>query len=274
MLINSQPFKQAYYTILLLVCCYFNKTALAQTVESVRRITIVGTIHTGNRFFNHHTLYRLLKANSPDIVLREQSESFERVFGLRTGYFLGLMKPSIEQLSLQKYTQQHRQVIVIPYDTVIPNRRAYMASLAVLDTKFHQQLDAAKMTQSDSLIWVQYKQLENNYYTYILNQHLSAINQDSIVGITKALYTMEAALISPLVTRYSTDSSLTAWFEHEQRFWLLRNEYMARQIIQVLEAYPDKRIMVMAGFNHKYLLTDLLRKKYGKNIQFLPVQIN
>jgi hypothetical protein len=258
---------------LLFICISLNQKTEAQTIkESQHCITIVGTIHTGSQFINHHTLYRLLDEIKPDIVFREQSEPYKHVFGLRTGYFLRLIKPSIEQLSLQRYTQKHRQVIVIPFDTMIPQRRSYIANNALMEAKLDQQLDLAIMTKSDSIEWNHYKMTYNNYYTFVFNNSLAAINQDSTVSLTRELYHMMEKQLSSLVSRYSTDSTLLNWFVHERNFWLLRNQYMVNKISQVIEANPGKKLLVMTGLNHKYILIDLLQKKYGKGIQFLPVQ--
>ena len=43
--------------------------AFGQSETSQTEIIIIGTIHSGNKIFNHKTLYEILKKNKPDIIL-------------------------------------------------------------------------------------------------------------------------------------------------------------------------------------------------------------
>jgi hypothetical protein len=74
------------FAILLLLQFYFN--GYCQIDTSKTEIIIIGTIHTGNKYFNHNTLYKLLDSLNPDIILKEYNQVYKSVFGLKTATFL------------------------------------------------------------------------------------------------------------------------------------------------------------------------------------------
>ena len=74
------------FTIIILLICYYN--GYCQIDSSKNEVIIIGTIHTGNKHFNHKTLYKLLDSLHPDIVLYEYSEEYKPVFGLKIATFL------------------------------------------------------------------------------------------------------------------------------------------------------------------------------------------
>ncbi len=74
------------------------------------------------------------------------------------------------------------------------------------------------------------------------------------------MYKDDEELILPLTKKYLKDSLLINEFEKDIVFWNERNKYMARQIENISELYPKKRIIVLTGLNHKYFLIKNLSK--------------
>ena len=74
------------FTIIILLICYYN--GYCQIDSSKNEVIIIGTIHTGNKHFNHKTLYKLIESLNPDIILDEDSQNYKPVFGLKTAKFL------------------------------------------------------------------------------------------------------------------------------------------------------------------------------------------
>ena len=55
--------------ITLVLLLIINTKSFGQADSSKTEIVIIGTIHTGNKFFNHKTLSKILKKLNPDIIL-------------------------------------------------------------------------------------------------------------------------------------------------------------------------------------------------------------
>ena len=105
--------------ILLVICFYFTTHVFvfAQQTEKLTEILIIGVNHNKTKKINYNKLYQLLEKNKPDLILWEQSEDFERVFGLRTAYRLKIFSNATEQLALQVFNKKNRLTPILGFDT-------------------------------------------------------------------------------------------------------------------------------------------------------------
>ena len=58
--------------------------------------------------------------------------------------------------------------------------------------------------------------------------------------------------------------SYSRGYERAGEFWHLRNQTMAKHILQFVKAYKGQRIVVLNGFFHRYYLNSLLRPQQDK----------
>ena len=246
--------------LVLLLYVLLLKNSFAQTDSVNTSITVIGTIHTGNKHFNHKELFRGLESIKPDVILWEQSIPFKKVLGLRTAKFLRIWKPGIEQLALQKYTSKYANCIVLPFDTTINERNKYKRDLQLKTDAVFDTLLKAKLTTGDSITLSNYRAKSNSYYEMIYSQSLKEINKKYIIDKSREIHQIEKDSINHLVIRYCPDSSLTNWYLNDQIFWELRNKYMAKQIKAIASEFRGKKIVVLAGLNHKYFLLDELSR--------------
>jgi hypothetical protein len=247
--------------LILLLLIGISYTSIGQAVNGVANIYIIGTVHSGNKNFDHKNLYTELKRLQPDIILWEQSDPFKRVTGLRTAKFLKIWNPGIEQLTLQKYKGRHKKVLVLPFDTLIPGRKEYRKALISKTVEIFNVMANATMEEQDRTLWNNYEVSAKSYYADIGNKALEQLNHDSIVNKARIIYKAEEDLIYGLVKKYCSDSSLVDWYMKEVTFWNLRNEAMARNIESFASQNPGKSIVVFTGLSHKYFLLDLLKVK-------------
>ena len=246
--------------------------AFGQYETSQTEIIIIGTIHNGNKLFNHKTLLEVLKKNKPDIILWEQSIKFKRVFGLKTANFLNIWNPGIEQLSLQKYSKSNNDIQILPFDTTIAYKKKYIKNLITVNQTFHDSLHIAKKSITDSIIYTDFADKQNLYYSFIDTSTLSRVNQSDIVDKGRELNYLEEKVILPLGKRYISDSLIVNKFYNEIQFWNDRNEHMVNQIIKYSKQFAGKRIVILTGLNHKYYLQDKLsdpKKSDVKIIEFV-----
>jgi hypothetical protein len=252
-------------TILLFIC----STSFGQIDSAKTKFIIIGTIHTGNKYFNHRTLYKILVKLNPDIILWEQSTKFERVFGLRTANFLKIWNPGIEQLALQKYSRLNRSIQILPFDTTIPSRKHYLKNLVLVRDSFNDRLYNAKKSISDSIIYADFAHKYNLYYSFIDTSTLSRINQGDIIDQSRELHYEEEEVILPLGRKYISDSLVVNKFASEIQFWNDRNEHMMNEIIKYSKQFADKRIIILTGLNHKYYLLDKLKDRKGSDVRII-----
>lgn len=249
---------------ILSVLCYFLFIPLftvSQQVSKPAEIAVVGLIHSGNKHFNHRTLFRVLERAKPDLILWEQSEDFEKVFGLLTANRLRIVRPGIEQLALQKYAKRNKQIRIYGFDTLINSRKQYIKETIRVDDTFYEMLRRADKTTNDSLLYEKFIEIDNAYYPKFLNGSLSEINHPEVYENAALLYRQEQDSILPMAKKYITDTALINDFEKGILFWTLRNDYMVKQILKYAKQYQGKRIVVLTGLNHKYYLVSKLRQE-------------
>lgn len=265
--------------ILLCIC----STSFGQLDSTKTKLIIIGTIHKGNNYFNHKTLYKLLEKLNPDIILDEDSEIYKPVFGLKTATFLKIVKPSIEQLALQTFLKRNRNTILLPYDTTFATqrklkkqrkteflaRKKYIKNAPAIKQSFHDNLYNATKTISDSTIYADFANKHNFYYSFLDTLTLSRINQKDIIDKSRELYYLEEKVILPLGKKYISDSLIVNKFSNEIQFWIARNEYMVNQILKYSKQFQGKRVVILTGLNHKYFLLDKLSEPKGQNLEII-----
>lgn len=72
---------------------------------------------------------------------------------------------------------------------------------------------------------------------------------------------MENNIIAPLADKYVNDKVLVNEFKEELSFWIARNDYMVKRILEVAKNQNEKKIIVLTGLAHKYYLVDKLNNQ-------------
>jgi hypothetical protein len=246
--------------------------AKGQNQLDTTRLTIIGTIHNGNKHFGHRILLQLLKDIKPDIILSEQDNEYKRVFGLLTANFLKIWHPSIEQLALQRYTRGDKKCKVLPFDIFIDDRKKYLADKKINAAKISEalitKLSGNFMSRNDSTAYTKYMRIRNSYYNKIMDTTLERINRKDIIDVTRMIFNLDKDLIMNLANKYLTDTSLVHWLNYEIDFWDQRNDYMVKQILNYTDLYKGQRIVVLTGLNHKYFLLDKINEA-NKNVRIV-----
>jgi hypothetical protein len=233
------------------------------------KLYIIGVKHNGNEKFNYKTLYKVFDTIKPDLILWEQSTKFKRVFALRTATYLGVWKPSIEQLALQKFSKRNKNVQILPFDTTINAKGKFVKDYISFDTKFFESLITTKKHYDDSLQLAQYLRESNYYLNTIMNETLEKLNRPEIYNLQKTISEKDQGIILSLAKKYLSDTSLIMAFQEQQEFWILRNNYMVRMISNYAVANKGKKIVILTGLSHKYFLVEKLSVKQYSNLKLL-----
>ena len=77
---------------------------------------------------------------------------------------------------------------------------------------------------------------------------------------------MEKTIIAPLADKYVNDKILVNDFKEELSFWIARNDYMVKRILEVARNQNGKKIITLTGVAHKYYLVDKLNNHPGINL--------
>jgi hypothetical protein len=245
-----------FFSLLLILCSH-----LSFAQDSTGTLIIIGTKHYGNRHFNYQTLTDILQKIAPDVILWEYNKPFKKVFGLKTGHKLGIIRGSIEQLALQKYTRNNKKCIVLPFDTGF-NRKQYINARNYNDKKLYDGLESqfakGAMSRVDSVIYLRYSSASDFVYSKMLDTTLERINSPDVIDSCRSLHQYDRSTRLELVRKYLQDSALFNWIAAENEFWDSRNQFMGRQILHYMTEHRGKKIVILTGLLHKYYLLDTL----------------
>ena len=198
---------------------------------------------------------------NPDIILWEQEDEFKRVFGLLTAYRLKIARPTVEQMALQKLTQKNKSLPILGFDTLFKSKKDYIKKSIKINDSIHEQLYHARLTVEDSLAYDKYAKLRNETLDQYLEGTLSNVNSPAVYEKEISIREMERNIIAPLADKYVYDKILVNEFKEELSFWIARNDYMVKRILEVTRNQNGKKIIVLTGLAHKYYLVDKLKNE-------------
>ena len=88
-----------------------------------------------------------------------------------------------------------------------------------------------------------------------------AINSDAFDLTINIKHTVFYEIAPQILARYNGYETAASDFTFLAEQWKERNEIMAKNIINAAKENPGKRLVVVTGCEHRYILRDLLAKE-------------
>jgi hypothetical protein len=252
---------------------FFNQTIVAQsesTYPSPNKVIILGSVHSGNKYYTVKKLHHILKEIKPDIILLEFDSTtiaqcaIPYVFGQRTAEFLGIWKNPIEYRASRNYQRKNKEVCLAPFDVHIPNRTSYVNYQYQMENSHYAALNQLyndnKFSAADSAIFEPYSKL-NNAFLQIMDSNLLVMNRSSLMDTVQQIVQLESTNIKYLTNKYNDLQPYSIWFNANNDYWEQRNKKMCQNIARELNANSGKTIVILTGLMHKYYLSNFLKQK-------------
>lgn len=224
-------------------------------------VYLIGTRHTPTATYDSDTVYQYLEKIQPDLILLELDSAFFNGDRLKRKYtfvmsFYPFLKKywNLEILAATKYAkyQDHEVRLAAfewedlqPYKEIRGKKRSKMMN-ALLDT----QTDSAKRVIYECILLLNYSR------DLVTLQDFNSAKNDSIM---EQFVKFEYELIPKLVL---ANDSLNEHHEFAKKFedyWPTRNSFMAQNILKAIRQNPNKKIVILTGYKHRYLLYELLK---------------
>lgn len=259
---------------LLLTCILLSQNNNSATV------VIIGVRHTATRFVNTDSLLLVLQKVKPDLILDEmQSPSgyytkekelrkFRASVQLRIKLGIG-KKLSPEKMVLYKYRKIEPNIIIRPFDIYIEKRNKYIRVDSRWERKFFSIINDPKCSNTFSSnqtdLFLEFVRLNNFLYDIIQKSYFD-MNQPDVPDSLRKMMAVRDPFIMSIVDSVAIAGSLKPYYQKEKNFWRERNEKMASNIIDYIQEFPGKRIVILTGLLHKYFLLDLLKQSHQKDL--------
>ncbi len=263
-----------------LVAKFFLTSILLSQNNQHATVVIIGVSHTESRFMNTDSLLLVLQKVKPDLILDEmQSPSgfytkekelrkLPVSVKLRTKLGIG-QKLSPEKMVLYEYRKIDSNIIIRPFDIYIEDRNKYIRQDKEWENKFFGIVNDPKNSNTFSLyqtdLFLQYVRL-NNFVYNITRKSYFDMNQPDVPDSLRKMIAVRDPFTQSIVDSVAIARSLRPYYEKNKNFWRERNEKMANNIIEYIQEYPGKRIVVLTGLLHKHYLMDLLHQSPQRDL--------
>jgi len=262
------------FFITFVVAKFFLTSILLSQNKKHTTVVIIAVSHTESRFMNTDSLLLVLQKVKPDLILDEmQSPSgfytkekelrdLPKSVQLRTKLGIGKKIPP-EKLVLYEYLKIDPNIIIRPFDIYIKDRNKYIRQDSEWENKFFAIVNDPNYSNTLSSyqtdLFLQYVRL-NNFLYDITRKSYFDMNQPDVPDSLRKMIAVSDPFIMSIVDSVPIAGSLKPYYEKNKIFWRERNEKMANNIIEYIQEYPGKRIVVLTGLLHKHYLMDLLQQ--------------
>ncbi len=232
-------------------------------------VIIFGIVHQATENFDGEDMLKILDRVKPDVIL------FEHPISWPVERFSEIVKknknPTLETIIVKKYLDENPSVLLRYYD--IENRNKYYIETRYFEQEkaFNEKLEnLISKSESDDSVSLPAEQI-----TMLLN--FDNLNHSLLKEYPRVINSAAADSICAINVRYLLYSSLKftetvpdlkqfkEYIISRQEFWDKRNEAMAKNIINYVEEFQGKRIVVTNGFEHRYYLRMELQQSQKQN---------
>ncbi|MFZ1807984.1 MAG: hypothetical protein WAU36_12205 [Cyclobacteriaceae bacterium] len=233
-------------------------------------LVLLGTVHEPIQNFTPDSLYNILVKIKPDLILFEVDSSF-----FTDEFKFKKTWESNENIATVKY-MSHFDVDVRPYEFTGRNEYRKEIGSRPTDALASELLDSLfRSNQLDSLnkkIYQRFLEINDslNSFAYLGARAFNNSRTDRIAQVRQQYQYEEFLKIMKEYPIFSNtyflkgdnDSiSYAQGYQRASEFWDLRNQTMAKNILQFVNQYEGSRIIVLNGYYHRYYLNSLIKPK-------------
>lgn len=237
-------------------------------------VFVVGTVHFPTPAFTAGSLYDALETLRPDLILVEiDSTRLAAVFGppapmQRLGRALGWAGTPNEAAAVAKYQRRHPAALVRPYEwgrrDQFHRQHGILSTPDLIFSKLKTLRDAGQLTPRQRRTLATYDSLTAHLDTLGGTQPLAALNSVAADSLTQRRQNSQYHQLKTIVDEHAALREYRAFYQANERYWDIRNQAMARNVVRYAALYPGRRLVVLCGFNHRYYLRRALRTQAHK----------
>jgi hypothetical protein len=229
-----------------------------------QRVWLIGTTHKERQYVNADSILLALNRVRPDVILMElEAKHFTKDFKFDTAtYPLKDYLVTDENKASYQY-QQQRGIQLRPFD--IEGRHAFYEKeqyrerenklFATIMTLYKSnKLSAACKTDFELLL------LALSSYSTLSFTSLKELNSDVSASFIALKSAVDLDLMLSIVKQTKELAGWLAFAELRKAYWQKRNTVMCENIIRYSKEFAGKRVVVLVGNDHKYILKNMLKE--------------
>lgn len=237
-------------------------------------LIVIGTVHFPTKNINTDTIYKVLENLKPDLILMESDMSnFNPDFTFKKTY------NENEWNSVLKYRTNFKNTLFRPIEFEGRNDYRRQNGIENSDAVFNEinVLDSlSSLSAKHKKIWNRFIELSNSLNEFD-NSTLKEINSNAVENLVNERQFYQYRKLNEIVNEndqfaklkietVTKDSiSLRELYKRYCYFEELRNRTIIDNILKWQSKYPNKKIVVLIGFYHKYFIVNELKWKQKDN---------
>ncbi|MFH6989291.1 hypothetical protein ACHRVW_16240 [Flavobacterium collinsii] len=267
---NAKP--RLLLTILCLTSLFSNaqKNSKTKTPELI----VIGTVHFPTKNINTDTIYKILENLKPDLILMESDKTnFNSDFTFKNTY------DENEWNAVLKYKTNFKNTLFRPIEFEGRNDYRRQNGIQNTDAVFNEinTLDSLNiLSAKHKKIWSRFIELSNSL-NELDNSPLKEINSNATANLVSERQFYQYRKLKEIVdendqfaqlkieTATKETISLRELYKRYCHFEELRNRTIIDNILKWKAQFPDKKIVVLIGFYHKYFLVNELKWKQAEH---------
>nr|WP_321234295.1 hypothetical protein [uncultured Psychroserpens sp.] len=260
-----KPLSISIISLLLLFSCQ-------KDIKPNTKVIVLGTVHFPTKQVNADSIYNILKAVQPDLIVMEADSSvFNSDFTFKKTY------DENEYNAILKYIKDEPTVMIRPMG--FEGRNAYREKIGIYSeagfiyNAMYDLFDDGKLSEEHELILNRFDELWEELERY-KDTNLVSINQPKVDRLIDSVNSYQYIKAKEIVDSRDEfyykilgadkDSvTLKSYFKKWVNFeGTQRNDALATNLIKIIEAHPNKTIIALTGFKHRsYIITKLKKKQ-------------
>lgn len=249
--------KLRIFLCLLLSCCLYMTQAQKKT-----ELCIVGTVHSPRSYFDSDTVYQILCQADADVILIELDTAFfDSDFRFDLERFPDLLSTN-ENIAAHRY-QTEQGALLRPFD--VSGRNAWYREHRYFERQDSMWLDVLTCYREGRLDKRAQEDVELVLQVMDYNGMKFASARDMNSSMTMGYLSLREQILYPkLVSVVEHTPNLSHWLDFAKLWaahWWKRNEIMAANIRRTVVTFPDRRVVVLVGIEHKPALMRLLKSE-------------
>ncbi|TGE03722.1 hypothetical protein [Hymenobacter fodinae] len=229
------------------------------------RVWLIGTAHEETKYVTPDSLLHALNKLKPDVILLElEAQHFTKDFTFNTAtYPLKDYLTTNENIASYTYQQQHGTQLR-PFD--IEGRHAFYEReryrereqqlfAQIMKLYKSNQLSTAGKTDFELLL------LALGSYSNLSVRSLKELNSNVTTRYTALKSTVDFELMLSIVRQTNELAPWLPFAELRKAYWQKRNTAMCDNIVRYAREFTGKKLVVLVGNEHKYILQDMLKQR-------------
>jgi hypothetical protein len=225
------------------------------------KVSLLGIIHEETLKINSDSVFKAILAFKPDVILYEA----DTILNIRND-LKGL--DAIEFHAINKYLKKSPETLIFPFDWTgkqnFRNQNNYWPRIDSVNKTINEYFSNGKANLL-SLTVIEGLSDFSMVDKLLSNEDLKTINQPFARKLLELKLKWENKKIIDMANSDESLKTILPALTMGLEYWDKRNIEMAKNILTVINNYPNKRVLILTGNNHKYYLYGQLDPKQKEN---------